>query len=120
MSTLGAFRQINELVEKEARFIQVLDAEIRKAMIGQDPLVARVLVALLADGHILLEGVPGLGKTLLVKTIGQAIQAGFSRIQFTPDLLPADLIGTRIYNPVPANSACRRGQSFPISFWPTR
>ena len=94
MSTLAGFRQINEMVEREARFVQVLNAEIRKAIIGQDRLVERALVALLADGHILLEGVPGLAKTLLVKTIGQAIQAGFSRIQFTPDLLPADLIGT--------------------------
>ena len=112
MSTLGAFRQINELVEKEARFIQVLEAEIRKAMIGQDPLVDRVLVALLADGHILLEGVPGLGKTLLVKTIGHAIQAGFSRIQFTPDLLPADLIGTRIYNPRTGEFSVQKGPIF--------
>ena len=67
MSTLAGFRQINDLVEKEARFVQVLDAEIRKAIIGQDRLVERALVALLADGHILLEGVPGLAKTLLVK-----------------------------------------------------
>ena len=77
MSTLAGFRHINDLVEKEARFVQVLDTEIRKAIVGQDRLVERALVALLADGHILLEGVPGLAKTLLVKTIGQAIQSGF-------------------------------------------
>ena len=112
MSTLSGFRQINELVEKEARFVQVLDAEIRKAIIGQDRLVERALVALLADGHILLEGVPGLAKTLLVKTIGQAIQAGFSRIQFTPDLLPADLIGTRIYNPRTGDFSVQKGPVF--------
>ena len=112
MSTLAGFRQINDLVEKEARFVQVLDTEIRKAIVGQDRLVERALVALLADGHILLEGVPGLAKTLLVKTIGQAIQAGFSRIQFTPDLLPADLIGTRIYNPRTGDFSVQKGPVF--------
>ena len=112
MSTLAGFRQINEMVEREARFVQSLDAEIRKAIIGQDRLVERALVALLADGHILLEGVPGLAKTLLVKTIGQAIQAGFSRIQFTPDLLPADLIGTRIYNPRTGEFSVQKGPVF--------
>ena len=112
MTYLAGFRQINEMVEKEARFVQVLNAEIRKAIIGQDRLVERALVALLADGHILLEGVPGLAKTLLVKTIGQAIQAGFSRIQFTPDLLPADLIGTRIYNPRTGDFSVQKGPVF--------
>ncbi len=112
MSTLASFRQINDLVEKEARFVQVLDAEIRKAIVGQDRLVERALVALLGDGHILLEGVPGLAKTLLIKTIGQAIQAGFSRIQFTPDLLPADLIGTRIYNPRTGEFSVQKGPIF--------
>ena len=112
MSTLAGFRQINDLVEKEARFVQVLDAEIRKAIVGQDRLVERALVALLADGHILLEGVPGLAKTLLIKTMGQAIQAGFSRIQFTPDLLPSDLIGTRIYNPQRGEFSVQKGPVF--------
>ena len=112
MTYLAGFRQINEMVEREARFVQVLNAEIRKAIIGQDRLVERALVALLADGHILLEGVPGLAKTLLVKTIGQAIQAGFSRIQFTPDLLPADLIGTRIYNPRTGDFSVQKGPVF--------
>ena len=112
MTNLAGFRQINEMVEREARFVQVLDAEIRKAIVGQDRLVERALVALLADGHILLEGVPGLAKTLLVKTIGQAIQAGFSRIQFTPDLLPSDLIGTRIYNPRTSDFSVQKGPIF--------
>ena len=112
MTDLAGFRQINEMVEREARFVQVLDTEIRKAIVGQDRLVERALVALLADGHILLEGVPGLAKTLLVKTIGQAIQAGFSRIQFTPDLLPADLIGTRIYNPRTGDFSVQKGPVF--------
>ena len=112
MTYLAGFRQINEMVEKESRFVKVLDSEIRKAIIGQDRLVERALVALLADGHILLEGVPGLAKTLLVKTIGRAIQAGFSRIQFTPDLLPADLIGTRIYNPRTGDFSVQKGPVF--------
>ena len=112
MTDLAGFRQINEMVEREARFVQVLGTEIRKAIVGQDRLVERALVALLADGHILLEGVPGLAKTLLVKTIGQAIQAGFSRIQFTPDLLPADLIGTRIYNPRTGDFSVQKGPVF--------
>ena len=112
MTDLAGFRQINEMVERETRFVQVLDTEIRKAIVGQDRLVERALVALLADGHILLEGVPGLAKTLLVKTIGQAIQAGFSRIQFTPDLLPADLIGTRIYNPRTGEFSVQKGPVF--------
>ena len=112
MMDIAGFRQINELVEREARFVHVLQAEIRKMIIGQDRLVERTLVGLLADGHILLEGVPGLAKTLLVKTIGQAIQAGFSRIQFTPDLLPADLIGTRIYNPRTGEFSVHKGPIF--------
>ena len=112
MSTLAGFRHINEMVEKEARFVQVLEAEIRKAIVGQDRLVERALVALLADGHILLEGVPGLAKTLLIKTIGQAIQAKFSRIQFTPDLLPSDLIGTRIFNPRTGDFSVQKGPIF--------
>ena len=112
MVDLAGFRQINELVEREARFVHALQAEIRKIIIGQDRLVERTLVGLLADGHILLEGVPGLAKTLLVKTIGQAIQAGFSRIQFTPDLLPSDLIGTRIFNPRTGEFSVHKGPIF--------
>ena len=109
---IAGFRQINELVEKEARFVHALLAEIRKTIVGQDRLVERTLVGLLADGHILLEGVPGLAKTLLVKTLGQAIQAGFSRIQFTPDLLPSDLIGTRIYNQRTGEFSVQKGPVF--------
>ena len=109
---LAGVRQINEMVEKEAPFVHSLTAEIRKTIIGQDKLVERVLVGLLADGHILLEGVPGLAKTLLVKTIGQAIAAEFSRIQFTPDLLPGDVIGTQIYNPQTSAFSVRKGPIF--------
>ncbi|HSN77550.1 MAG TPA: MoxR family ATPase [Anaerolineae bacterium] len=92
-------RELNSAIQQEASFIPALLSEINKVMVGQEALVERVLIALLADGHVLLEGVPGLAKTLLIKTVAQAIQAEFSRIQFTPDLLPADLVGTQIYNP---------------------
>jgi MoxR-like ATPase len=91
-------RQLNAAVEREALFLHDLLAEVNTVMVGQEKMVERVLIALLADGHLLLEGVPGLAKTLLVKTMAQAIQADFSRIQFTPDLLPADLVGTQMYN----------------------
>ncbi|MEW5957738.1 MAG: MoxR family ATPase [Chloroflexota bacterium] len=92
-------RELNQIVEREAVFLQDLLAEVNKVIVGQERLVERLLIGLLADGHVLLEGVPGLAKTLAVKTLAQAVQAKFQRIQFTPDLLPADLIGTEIYNP---------------------
>lgn len=91
--------QLNDMVAREATFLQDLTAEVNKVMVGQEKLVERLLIGLLADGHVLLEGVPGLAKTLAVKTLSQAVQAQFQRIQFTPDLLPADVIGTEVYNP---------------------
>ncbi|RME47765.1 MAG: MoxR family ATPase [Caldilineae bacterium] len=109
---LTAIQQLNEQVEHEALFLHDLLAEINKIMVGQERLVERVLIALLADGHILLEGVPGLAKTLLVKTMAQAIQAQFARIQFTPDLLPADLIGTQVYNPRTSEFSVHKGPIF--------
>ncbi|MCB9431800.1 MAG: MoxR family ATPase [Ardenticatenaceae bacterium] len=105
-------QELNARVERESAFLQPLRDEIGKIMVGQQPLVDRVLIALLADGHILLEGVPGLAKTLLIKTVAQAIQATFSRIQFTPDLLPADLLGTQIYNPRTHEFTVHRGPLF--------
>ncbi len=109
---LAGVRQINEEVEKETLFLHDLLAEVRKTIVGQGVLIERVLVGLLADGHILLEGVPGLAKTLLVKTISQAINARFSRLQFTPDLLPADLLGTQIYNPRTSEFSVHKGPVF--------
>ncbi len=94
-----SINEINERMRQEAAFVQDLLAEIGQVIVGQEQLIRRLLIGLLADGHILVEGVPGLAKTLAVKTLSSAIQADFSRIQFTPDLLPADLIGTQIYNP---------------------
>ncbi len=105
-------RELNQQVQQEAMFLRELQTEINKIMVGQEALVERVLVALLADGHILLEGVPGLAKTLLIKTLAQATQADFSRIQFTPDLLPADLIGTQIYNTESHEFSVHRGPVF--------
>ena len=105
-------RELNTQVRHEAIFLQDLLSEINKVMVGQEALVERVLIGLLADGHILLEGVPGLAKTLLIKTVSEAIQADFSRIQFTPDLLPADLIGTQIYNPRTGEFSVHEGPIF--------
>jgi MoxR-like ATPase len=105
-------RALHAQVRQEATFLQDLRNEISKVMVGQEALVERVLIALLADGHILLEGVPGLAKTLLIKTTAEAISADFSRIQFTPDLLPADLVGTQIYNPRTTEFSVHQGPIF--------
>ena len=109
---LSSVQELNARVERESGFLQALRDEINKVMVGQQSLVDRVLIALLADGHILLEGVPGLAKTLLIKTVAEAIQANFSRIQFTPDLLPADLLGTQIYNPQQHEFTIHKGPLF--------
>jgi len=91
-------RTLNEVVAKESAFVDDLLAEVGKVIVGQKQMVERVLIGLLAGGHVLLEGVPGLAKTLTVRTLCDSIAAKFSRVQFTPDLLPADLVGTVIYN----------------------
>ena len=109
---LASIRDLNEQVQEESAFLNNLIEEIRKVVVGQDTLVERVLIGLLADGHILLEGVPGLAKTLLVNTVAQAINSRFSRLQFTPDLLPADLIGTQIYNPRTSEFTVHKGPIF--------
>jgi len=109
---LTTVRELNMQVKQEALFLQDLLAEINKVIVGQETLVERVLIGLLADGHILLEGVPGLAKTLLIKTVSEAIDAEFSRIQFTPDLLPADLVGTQIFNPRSSEFSVHQGPVF--------
>ena len=91
-------RALNEMVARESAFLEDLTNEVNKVIVGQTYMIERILIGLLAGGHVLLEGVPGLAKTLTVRTLCEAIGAKFSRIQFTPDLLPADLIGTVIYN----------------------
>ena len=103
---------INEQVKRESEFVRVLVGEISKVIVGQKYLIERLLVGLLADGHVLLEGVPGLAKTLSVKTLSAAIQTSFHRIQFTPDLLPADVIGTLIYNPKDGEFRIKKGPVF--------
>ncbi len=91
-------RAINEKIERESAFIDLLSAEMSKVIVGQKHMIDRLLIGLLGNGHILLEGVPGLAKTLAINTLSKAVDGDFSRIQFTPDLLPADVVGTMIYN----------------------
>ena len=105
-------RELNERIQQESSFIDLLTMEVGKAIIGQKQMVNNLLVGLLSNGHILLEGVPGLAKTLAIKTLASAVQAKFSRLQFTPDLLPADIVGTMIYN-MPTNQfIVRKGPIF--------
>ncbi len=103
---------INEKVKKESAFVEALKMEIEKVIVGQKYLIERLLVGLLANGHILIEGVPGLAKTMSVRVLSQAIKTKFQRLQFTPDLLPADLIGTLIYNPKDGNFTTKKGPIF--------
>ena len=103
---------INKRVREESAFVNVLRTEIEKVIVGQKYLVDRLIVGLLSNGHILLEGVPGLAKTLSVKTLAACLHTGFQRIQFTPDLLPADLIGTQIYNPKSGEFTIKQGPIF--------
>ncbi len=105
-------KQVAEKVEKESGLVRALSAEMHKVIVGQSHMIDRLLVCLLADGHVLLEGVPGLAKTLSVKTLAQAINTKFQRIQFTPDLLPADLLGTQIYNPKTGEFTTKKGPLF--------
>ena len=103
---------INDRVKEESAFIPSVRAEMEKVIVGQKYLVDRLIIGLLANGHVLLEGVPGLAKTLSVKTLAAALNTSFQRIQFTPDLLPADLIGTLVYNPKEGNFTTKKGPVF--------
>ena len=103
---------LNEKVKRESEFIKKLRDEIHKVIVGQEYLVDRLLIGLLASGHVLLEGVPGLAKTLSVSTLARGIHAKFQRLQFTPDLLPADLVGTQIYNPKDGSFSVKKGPIF--------
>ncbi|MEX0812581.1 MAG: AAA family ATPase [Chitinophagales bacterium] len=103
---------LNEKIEKESAFIELIRTEVGKTIIGQKYMLDRLLLALLAKGHILLEGVPGLAKTLAIKSLAAAIDGKFSRVQFTPDLLPADLVGTMIYNPKKNEFSVKKGPVF--------
>jgi MoxR-like ATPase len=105
-------KAINEKIEKESAFVELLALEINKVIVGQKHMIERLLIGLLGQGHILLEGVPGLAKTLAINTLSQAVTGAFSRIQFTPDLLPADVIGTLIYNMKANDFTIKKGPIF--------
>ena len=112
MSEVINIKELNERIERESVFVDTLRTEMGKVIVGQGHLVDTLLIGLLSNGHILLEGVPGLAKTLAITTLAKAIDAGFSRIQFTPDLLPADLIGTLIYSQKSEDFIVKKGPIF--------
>ena len=105
-------KELNEKINKESAIIDMLMLEMNKVIVGQKNMSERLLVALLSNGHVLLEGVPGLAKTLAISTLAKTIDAKFSRLQFTPDLLPADIIGTQIYSPKKENFSIKKGPIF--------
>jgi MoxR-like ATPase len=105
-------KSINEKIERESAFVDLLTLEMNKVIVGQKHMVERLLIGLLGQGHILLEGVPGLAKTLAINTLAQAVDGSFSRIQFTPDLLPADVVGTLIYNMKQNDFTIKKGPIF--------
>ena len=105
-------RLINEKIERESAFVDLLQLEMNKVIVGQKHMLERLLIGLLGDGHILLEGVPGLAKTLAINTLSKAVKGTFSRIQFTPDLLPADVIGTMIFNMKENDFSIKKGPIF--------
>ena len=105
-------QSINEKIEKESAFVDLLTLEMNKVIVGQKHMVERLLIGLLGEGHILLEGVPGLAKTLAINTLSKAVAGSFSRVQFTPDLLPADVVGTMIYNIKANDFTIKKGPVF--------
>jgi MoxR-like ATPase len=115
-STGGAMqediRAINDKIEQESAFVERLTGEVGRVIVGQKAMIERILIGLLCNGHVLLEGVPGLAKTLAIKTLADSVEADFNRIQFTPDLLPADLVGTMIYNQASGEFTSKKGPVF--------
>ena len=105
-------KKINEKIEKESAFVDLLKSEMSKVIVGQNSMIDRLLIGLLGKGHILLEGVPGLAKTLAINTLSKALSGSYSRIQFTPDLLPADVIGTQLYNVKQSKFSVKKGPVF--------
>lgn len=112
MSEVINIKELNERIERESVFVDTLRTEMGKVIVGQSHLVDTLLIGLLSNGHILLEGVPGLAKTLAITTLAKAVDAGFSRIQFTPDLLPSDLTGINFYNQKDGAFEFRKGPLF--------
>ena len=111
-STSDTLRALNERIQQASSFVDLIDQEMQKNIVGQKDMVQKLLVALLADGHIMLEGMPGLAKTLAIKTLSDIVDVGFSRVQFTPDLLPADLVGTMVYSPRNEEFTVKKGPIF--------
>lgn len=105
-------RALNERIQQASSFVDLINQEMAKTIVGQKDMVQKLLIALLADGHIMLEGMPGLAKTLAIKTLSDIVDVRFSRIQFTPDLLPADLIGTQVYSPRNEEFTVKKGPIF--------
>ena len=105
-------RELNERIHQQSAFIDLLNMELNKTVVGQKTMVERLMIGLLANGHVLLEGAPGLAKTLAIKSLASAVHGRFARIQFTPDLLPADVLGTMVYNPQAHEFAVRKGPIF--------
>ncbi|MBE9511976.1 MAG: AAA family ATPase [Bacteroidetes bacterium] len=112
MSNTINIKELNERIEKESAFVEMIKTEMSKVIVGQKPLLDGLLIGLLSNGHILLEGVPGLAKTLAITTLAKTIKAKFNRIQFTPDLLPADLLGTMIYSQRKEEFIVKKGPVF--------
>ena len=104
--------QINEKISESSKFIDGLTTSMNQIILGQEQLVNKIIISMLANGHILLEGVPGLAKTMMVNTLSQLINTSFQRVQFTPDMLPADLLGTLIYNQKTGEFETRKGPIF--------
>lgn len=112
METYSNIKEFNEVIQRESAFVDLMTLEMNKVIVGQKQMIERLLIGLLSNGHILLEGVPGLAKTLAIKSLAQTIKADFSRIQFTPDLLPADLVGTMIYSQKEEEFKVKKGPIF--------
>jgi MoxR-like ATPase len=109
---MAGIELINQKVREQSAFVPTLKTEIAKVIVGQDYLIDRLIIGMLSNGHVLLEGVPGLAKTLTINTLASALDTSFQRIQFTPDLLPADLIGTLIYNQKDGDFIIKKGPVF--------
>src|SRR5665647_803371 len=112
MSQTIDIRELNALIEKKSSFVDMINLGMEKVIVGQKHLVESLMIGLLSDGHILLEGVPGLAKTLAIKSLASLIDAKYSRIQFTPDLLPADIVGTMIYSQKKEEFTVKKGPIF--------
>ena len=110
-------QELNVRIAQKSQFVDLLRSEMARTIVGQSDMVDRLLIGLLANGHVLLEGVPGLAKTLAIRSLSDTVAGEFSRIQFTPDLLPADVVGTLVYNPQSQEFTVKRAPSSPILSW---